>query len=247
MSNNDPYADKQPLNPLEHFQRAPRKKFGAIVRSSIITGVFVVIPIFLSLWVAWSLYSFLTDWAVPFTKEIAERTPDWISPAVAMQIVRVASLIVVALGLFFIGLLTKITIGKRLLSLAEAIMMKLPIISFVYTTCKQIGDALWSSQSGNMFHQVVLFEYPRKGSYSVGFLTSEVGDEFEISRRLGKPLVSVFMPTTPNPTSGFLMYIPKDECHFLDMSVSDAMRLIVSCGAVLPGMPEKKNDENEEK
>ena len=241
-SNQKPYDAKQPLNPLEHFQK--RKSLGAIIRSSIITGVFVVIPIFLSLWAAWSLYSFLTDWAVPFSQEIADKTPQWISPFVAMQIVRVASLIVVAICLFLIGLLAKITVGRKLLSFAESILLKLPIISFVYTTCKQIGDALWSSKSGNMFQQVVLFEYPRKGSYSVGFLTSEVGEDFEISKKIGKPMVSVFMPTTPNPTSGFLMYIPKDECQFLDMSVSEAMRLIVSCGAVLPGTQDNTEEEN---
>lgn len=245
MSNdNNPCNTHHAMNPLKKFQNPAKKSFGAIVRSSIITGVFVVIPIFLSFWAAWSLYSFLTDWAVPFSQKIADSTPEWLTPFIAKQLVRVASLIIVALCLFFIGLLTKITIGKRLLSLAEAVLMKLPIISFVYTTCKQIGDALWSSKSGNMFHQVVLFEYPRKGSYSIGFLTSEVGDEFEVSRKLGKPMVSVFMPTTPNPTSGFLMYIPKDECQFLDMPVSDAMRLIVSCGAVLPGTQEKKEEEN---
>ncbi|MBR2425504.1 MAG: DUF502 domain-containing protein [Lentisphaeria bacterium] len=244
-NNNGPYAEKKTMNPLNHFKETPKKSVGAVIRTSVITGVFVVIPIFLSLWAAWSLYSFLTDWAVPFSQNIADNTPEWISPFVAKQVVRVASLLVVALCLFLIGLLTKITIGRRLLRLAESIMLKLPIISFVYTTCKQIGDALWSSQKGNMFQKVVLFEYPRKGSYSVGFLTSEVGEDFEISKRLGKTMVSVFMPTTPNPTSGFLMYIPKDECQILDMSVSEAMRLIVSCGAVLPGTPENTNEENE--
>ena len=103
-----------------------------------------------------------------------------------------------------------------------------------------------SSKSGNMFRQVVLFEYPRKGCWAIGFLTNEnTPENSEAARRLGKgDLISVFMPTTPNPTSGFLMLIPREECIMLDMSVSDAMRLIVSCGAILPG---SENEESGEK
>ena len=98
-----------------------------------------------------------------------------------------------------------------------------------------------------MFQQVVLFEYPRKGCYAIGFMTNEnTPENSEVARRLGKgDLISVFMPTTPNPISGFLMLIPRDECILLDMSVSDAMRLIVSCGAILPGSEEGQDGDVE--
>ena len=123
-------------------------------------------------------------------------------------------------------------------------LLKLPLINFIYSTCKQIGDTIMSSKKGNMFRQVVLFEYPRKGCYAIGFMTNEnTPENSEAARRLGKgDLISVFMPTTPNPTSGFLMLIPRDECIMLDMSVSDAMRMIVSCGTVLPGVNEEDGD-----
>ena len=85
-----------------------------------------------------------------------------------------------------------------------------------------------------MFNKAVLFEYPRRGSWAVGFLTNENKEPFEVTRVLGKELVSVFIPTTPNPTSGFLFLIPWDECYILNMSVSEAMAFIVSCGAVVP-------------
>ena len=85
-----------------------------------------------------------------------------------------------------------------------------------------------------MFNKAVLFEYPRRGSWAVGFLTNENKEPFELTRVLGKELVSVFIPTTPNPTSGFLFLIPRDECYILNMSVSEAMAFIVSCGAVVP-------------
>ena len=86
-----------------------------------------------------------------------------------------------------------------------------------------------------MFSRVVMFEYPCPGSYAIGFMTNENTEPFGVTEKLGRPVVSVFMPTTPNPTSGFLFLIPKERCTFLDMSVADAMRLIVSAGAVLPG------------
>jgi len=133
-----------------------------------------------------------------------------------------------------VGQLTKMTVGLRLIGLGQKLLLHLPLVSFIYSTCKQIADAMQTT-SGGMFHQVVLFEYPMPGSYAIGFLTNDNTEPSEVSERLGKPLVSIFMPTTPNPTSGFLLMIPKDKCIFLDMSVSDAMKLIVSVGTVLPG------------
>ena len=153
------------------------------------------------------------------------------------QIIRILALIVVLAVVFFLGVLTKITIGRRLIAKAQSLLLKVPLVNFIYSTCKQIGDTIMSSKKGNMFQQVVLFEYPRKGCYAIGFMTNEnTSENSEVARRLEKgDLISIFMPTTPNPTSGFLMFIPRNECIMLEMSVSDAMRLIVSCGAILPG------------
>ena len=217
-------------------QKKPgKKKHFQFFRNMIVTGVIVAVPVILSLWVAWYLYSHLTDWGIRLadTLNLMADLPDfW-----RTQIIRLLALIVVLVVLFFLGVLTKITLGRRLIEKAQALLLKLPLVSFIYSTCKQIGDTIMFSKKGNMFQQVVLFEYPRKGCYAIGFMTNENTQEnSEVARRLGKgDLISIFMPTTPNPTSGFLMFIPRDECIMLDMSVSDAMRLIVSCGAILPG------------
>jgi len=208
------------------------KSFLPMIRTSILTGIFIVIPIFLSVWIAFILFTRLTDWAVSWIQEApfsGTLPPFWTD-----ILIRLFSLLLLFGTFFLIGLLARITIGRKLIRLAEILLLKLPIIRFIYSTCKQIGNALWSSKGGNMFHQVVLFEYPRKGCYAIGFLTNENKDDFEVTRRLGKPMISIFMPTTPNPTSGFLILMPREECIFLDMSVAEAMRLIVSCGAVLP-------------
>lgn len=218
----------------------PKKKHFQFFRNMIVTGLLVAVPIVLSLWVAWYLYSRLTGWGLTLADSMGLMSG--LPPFWRTQIIRILALIAVLAVLFFLGVLTKITLGRKVIEKAQALLLKLPLVNFIYSTCKQIGDTIMSSKSGNMFRQVVLFEYPRKGCWAIGFLTNEnTPENSEAARRLGKGnLISVFMPTTPNPTSGFLMLIPREECILLDMSVSDAMRLIVSCGAILPGSETEK-------
>ncbi|MBP5585599.1 MAG: DUF502 domain-containing protein [Lentisphaeria bacterium] len=219
-----------------------KKKQLSFFRNMIVTGLLVAVPVVLSLWVAWYLYSRLTGWGLTLADSLglmSDLPPFW-----RTQIIRILALVVVLTVLFLLGVLTKITVGRRAIEMAQSLLLKLPLVNFIYSTCKQIGDTIMSSKSGNMFQQVVLFEYPRKGCWAIGFMTNEnTPENSEAARRLGKgDLVSVFMPTTPNPTSGFLMLIPREECIMLDMSVSDAMRLIVSCGAILPGSEEESGE-----
>ena len=223
---------------MPNHKTEPKKKHFQFFRNMIVTGLLVAVPIVLSLWVAWYLYSRLTGWGLTLADSLglmSELPPFW-----RTQIIRVLALIVVLAVLFFLGVLTKITIGRKVIEKAQALLLKVPLVNFIYSTCKQIGDTIMSSKKGSMFQQVVLFEYPRKGCWAIGFMTNEnTPENSEAARRLEKGnLISVFMPTTPNPTSGFLMLIPREECIMLDMSVSDAMRLIVSCGAILPGSEE---------
>lgn len=215
-----------------------KRSIPGFLRSRIITGFFVVIPVFLSLWVAAFLYSKLTQWAVGISREYFPQFHQAADDFWMEQGIRVISLLLILVLLFIAGQLMRLAIGRKLISLMQKLFLKLPIINFIYSTCKQIGDALWSSKEGNMFRQVVLFEYPMKGCYAIGFLTNENKRDFEVTQKLNAPMLSVFMPTTPNPTSGFLMFIPRENCIFLNMSVSDAMRLIVSCGAVTPPVPD---------
>ncbi len=213
--------------------RKSRRFVFSQTKGLIITGLFVTIPIFVTLWVALFVYNMLTTWALAISERFGmfqgEIDSFWFQ-----QGIRLFSLILIVILLIVVGQLARMTLGNRLITIAQKLLLRLPIINFIYSTCKQIGDALWSS-SGSMFSQVVMFEYPCQGSYAIGFMTNENKEDFEVTEKLGKPVVSIFMPTTPNPTSGFLLLIPKERCIFLDMSVSDAMRLIVSAGAILPG------------
>lgn len=213
-----------------------RKEILNHFKNLLLTGLFVVVPFLAALWLSWWLYDLLTVWAIGLAAKMK-------IPGIAMdgknvsfwveQGIRVAALIVMLIGLLVIGQLTKLTLGRRLINLGQWLLLHLPLVSSIYSTCKQIADAMQST-SGGVFRQAVLFEYPRQGSYTVGFVTNENQEGNELTEKLGKQLVSVFIPTTPNPTSGFLLLIPRENCIFLDMSVSEAMKLIVSIGTVLP-------------
>ena len=212
----------------------PSKTFAGHLKSLLLTGLFVVIPFLAAVWLTWWIYDLLTVWAIGLAEKMklpgmeGENVSFWVG-----QGIRVTALVVIVVVLLVVGQLTKLTLGRRLINLGQWLLLHLPLVSSIYSTCKQIADAMQST-SGGVFRQAVLFEYPMPGSYAVGFMTNENQEPSEINDKLGKQLVSVFLPTTPNPTSGFLLLIPRENCVFLDMSVSDAMKLIVSIGTVLP-------------
>ena len=203
------------------------------LRNNVIAGLFVIIPLALTIWIVLFLFEKLTSWSlfifirIPFIGHYASQFP-------LNQAIRLSSLIFILLVVFFIGALTRYTIGNRIIRIAEWFLLKAPMVRIVYSTIKNISDAIRSHKSG-MFSKVVLFEYPRKGTYSIGFVTNEDNEEWELIDKLnGLKTISVFVPTTPNPTSGYLLFLPVNELTYLDMHVSEAMKLIISGGAVTP-------------
>lgn len=141
------------------------------------------------------------------------------------------ALLMAVLIVALVGQVARYYIGKRILRLMEEMLLHVPLLNKIYSTIKQVNDAFTSTQKSS-FRQVVLVQFPREGQYSAGFITGE-GRE-EITRKTGKKLVSVFIPTTPNPTSGFLVFVPEMEVIKLDMSVADGIKFIVSLGAIAP-------------
>jgi len=212
------------------------------LKSLLLTGLFVVVPFLAALWLSWWIYDLLTMWAIGLAGKMnlpgmeGENASFWVS-----QGIRILALVFMVVVLLVVGKLTELTLGRRLINLGQKLLLHLPLINFIYSTCKQIADAMKNS-SGGMFLQAVLFEYPSAGSYAIGFATNEQTAD-EITDKVGSPLVSIFLPTTPNPTSGFLLLVPRSKCTFLDMSISDAMKLIVSVGTVLPGQSTETPDE----
>lgn len=143
----------------------------------------------------------------------------------------VLAILVVACLITVLGWLSKLVIGRFFLHTFERIVDTVPVIRNVYNTVKQIRDT-FVQQEKAVFQKSVLIEYPRKGSWVLGFLTGQ--GKGEIQHRTSSDLLNVFVPTTPNPTSGFLLMVPREDVHDLDMSISDAMKLIISGGAVVP-------------
>ncbi len=189
-------------------------------------GILVLVPILITFWLAGFLYVKLTTWAVILVQHFA---PELHKLFWVQQAVRITTLLLIITVLLLVGEFMRYKFGRWLARLTEWLLLKLPILSSIYSTSRQIGEALWAPK-GNMFRQVVLIEYPRKGIYTIGFLTNENNDEWELAAKTNKQLFSVFVPTTPNPTSGFLLFIPRKDCIFLDMKVSEGMKLVISGG-----------------
>ena len=141
-------------------------------------------------------------------------------------------------ALFFgTGILTRHLIGQRIIALGEQIVRVIPFVNRIYSAVQQIRDVFVGRQ-GTVFQNVCLIEYPRPGMVAVAFVTAR--EQGVVQETVGKELLAVFVPTTPNPTSGYLVYLPPEEVQVLDISVEEAMKLIVSGGAYLPGKAKQR-------
>jgi uncharacterized membrane protein len=141
------------------------------------------------------------------------------------------ALLLAVLLISLVGVLARYYFGKKLIQWVDATLLRIPLLNKIYGATKQVNDA-FSSTNKTAFRTVVMVEYPHPGSYSLGFITSDQSDK--IQERLKQKLVCVFVPTTPNPTSGFLLLVPEDKAYKLDMTVADGIKYIISLGAILP-------------
>ncbi len=149
------------------------------------------------------------------------------------------ALLVVIVLISLLGALARYYVGKQLIGLFDQLLLRIPLLNKIYSTIKQVNEA-FSSGKKSSFKQVVLVEFPRAGQYSIGFITGEQSGPVQV--RPAEKMVSVFVPTTPNPTSGFLVLMPEREVTKLNMSVADGIRFIISLGSVSPEtsrLPEK--------
>ena len=197
--------------------KSKRKKgFLVSFRNYFITGVVVLIPIGITV--------YLTLFIINISERILpkEINPNHYLPYDIPGLEILISIIVITL----IGALSLSFIGRRILNLFENLLKKIPILRTIYSAITQMTETFTKSEGNKK--NVVLVEYPRKGSWAVGFATKE--NEGEISNKTKRDLVNVFIPTTPNPTSGFLLMFPKEEVVYLDLTFEEASRFIVSAG-----------------
>lgn len=202
--------------------------FGFVIsklKTYLFTGILVTAPVTITFYMAYELFLWIDKWSrslIPPQMTAREIIP--YIPGIGV-IMLIAFLIIV--GMFTTGF-----IGKFFVRLGDFIVSKMPLISSIYSLLKQLFETVLSPKSQS-FKDAVLLQYPRKGLWIIGFLAGETTGE--IAEKLpNKKMISVFVPTTPNPTSGFLIMIPEDEIIRLDISVEDALKYTVSCGIVTP-------------
>ncbi|MFA5779512.1 MAG: DUF502 domain-containing protein [Elusimicrobiota bacterium] len=197
------------------------------MKKHFLTGLVIIIPFFLTVYIVLIVFKLVGRFFTPaFTKIFEAFVPVHI-PNFAVIFV---SAVVTLLLIWFIGILASNFIGKKLFHIAETLLLKIPMASGIYDAIKKLMRVFFMDKS--TFQRVVLIEWPRKGIYSVAFMTAEAMGE--VQEKTKEEVVNVFMPTTPNPTTGFLVLVPKDEIIQLDMSVDDAVKLIISGGIVVP-------------
>ncbi len=209
--------------------------FGRRLKNYFFTGVIVAAPVAITIYMSYHL----VIWINEVTKKLIPqqwRIGDFVPYAVPGL-----GLLLLLLVLLFIGMLTTGYIGKFFVRLWERIIRKMPVVSSIYSLLKQIFET-FLSQKSRSFNEVVLIEYPRKGLWSIAFVSnSDTGGE--VAEKSGQKTLSIFVPTTPNPTSGFLIFVPENDVIKLDMSVEDGIKYVISCGIVTPGTNNNKEDE----
>lgn len=221
------------------------KQIGLIskLRNYLLTGLIVVGPIALTLYGSWWLINAIDSWVASYIPE-RYQPGAWIQSFfkntfdVALPDFSIPGfgLVFAVIFLIFIGALTANLFGRTLISYGELILSRMPIVRNIYSALKQIFETVLTS-SGGSFQKVGLIEYPRPGLYAVCFISKETAGEIgEHKHEAGDELLSVFLPTTPNPTSGFLLFVPKKDIRILDMTVEEGAKLVISAGLVEPGV-----------
>lgn len=200
-------------------------KLGAKLRAYLFTGILVTAPVAITFYMAYKFILWvdrLVNQVIPPQYSLDQYLPFTV-PGLGLVILLVALTLV---GMFAAGFM-----GRFLLKLGEWIVYKVPLVSSVYSVLKQVFETFFSSKT-QAFSKVVMLEYPRKGIWILGFVSSDL--QGEIKRKTPKPMLNVFIPTTPNPTSGFLIFVPKEDCIELDMSVEEGLKFVISGGLVEP-------------
>lgn len=200
--------------------------FGAL-RASFLTGIVIIAPIGLTAWLIWTVVGWIDGFVLPFV-------PTAWQPEKYIGInLRGVGVIIFLLFTIIVGWIGRGLIGRSLIRTAESMVESVPVVRSIYSGVKQIAETVFSQQDST-FDRACMVEYPRRGIWAIGFISTMAKGEIARRSPEGAPLLSVFVPTTPNPTSGFLLYIPADEVVELDMSAEEAAKLVISAGLVYP-------------
>ena len=213
------------------FDKEPRKPgIFSSLRSSFLTGLVVIMPVGLTIWLIWTMFGWVDGFVLPLV-------PSRFNPEQYIGInLRGVGVIFFLFFTIVVGWIANGLIGKSLIRFAEGLVERTPVVRSIYSGIKQIAETVFA-QSERTFEKACLIQYPRKGIWAIGFVSTTAKGEVAQRIETTGELMSVFVPTTPNPTSGFLLYFPREDVIELDMSIEEAAKLVISAGLVYP--PEK--------
>lgn len=211
-------------------------KTGALtrLRNYFLTGIIAVAPVFITIYLIWTFVEWVDSWVIPYV-------PNVYNPSTYLPFeIPGIGLVIAVFVLTVVGFLTANIIGRTVVSYGESLLNRTPIIRSLYNGLKQIFETVLTNTSTS-FKLVGLLEYPRKGVWALVFIATETkGEVNAVLTREGVDTLSVFLPTTPNPTSGFLLFVPRADIRVLDMTVEDGAKMVISAGLVSPEYRQKQ-------
>ena len=227
------------MAPDPHHPEDHRRGLLARLRGNFLAGLIIIAPIGLTLWLIYTVVGWIDSWVWPFVPDYwqPERIVNrWFVPEGGEPIninVRGIGVFIFLLFTVIVGWIGKGLIGRSLLRWGEGLVDRMPVVRSIYNGVKQIAETVFS-QRDTSFDKACLIEYPRRGIWAIAFISTNAKGEIAAKLPGEDEIVTVFLPTTPNPTSGFLLFLPRADVHVLDMSVEDAAKLVISAGLVYP-------------
>ncbi|MDX2485415.1 MAG: DUF502 domain-containing protein [Pseudodonghicola sp.] len=208
-------------------ERQRRRGLFARLRGAFFTGLVVISPVGLTIWLIWSIVGWIDGMVMPLVPQ--QMRPD---QYIGINL-RGVGVIIFLLFTIVVGWVAKGIIGRSLINFGERLVNRMPVVRSIYSGIKQISETVFA-QSERSFEKACLIQYPRRGIWAIGFVSTVAKGEISERAETGGRLISVFVPTTPNPTSGFLLFFPEEDVIELDMSIEDAAKLVISAGLVYP-------------
>jgi uncharacterized membrane protein len=223
-----------PEVPADEPELSVRHRIVARLRNYLIAGVLVTAPIGLTVYLAWTFIHWMDE-------KVMVLIPTYYHPETYLPFsIPGLGLFIVVAGLILIGALTANLLGRTFIHMYERILHRMPVIRGIYTTLKQVFETVFNNQS-EAFREVVMIEYPRRGLWALGFLTGPtIG---EVQHLTQEKVLNIFLPTTPNPTSGFLLFVPQEDVIVLKMTVEEGIKMVMSGGIVTPPDPRPKAEQ----
>lgn len=226
----------------DHPTHSRRRGLLAGLRASFFTGLVVVLPIGLTIYLIWTVIGWIDGWILPlipgpWKPDVLVR--DWFGPTATIP-VRGVGVVVFLVFTVVVGWVAKGLMGRSLLTMAERLVDRMPVVRSIYNGLKQIAETVFAQTETN-FERACLVEYPKENIWAIAFVSTRAKGELQAKMNVRgyENVISVFLPTTPNPTSGFLLYVAEKDVIYLDMKIEDAAKLIISAGLVYPaGKPE---------